>query len=80
VAGTGKEMSGLAEPPFAKNNLFKVRVDQAGFLGQQPITKLDVNFMSDSAIENCNKIYRLKNEKKMRLLEFGTTVRKWGSV
>ncbi|KAK7377805.1 hypothetical protein VNO80_03237 [Phaseolus coccineus] len=64
MAGIGKEVSGLAEPPFADNNLFEVRVDQAGFLGQQPVTRIDVNVTADSAIENCNKIYRLKNEKK----------------
>ncbi|KAK7356612.1 hypothetical protein VNO80_15887 [Phaseolus coccineus] len=45
MAGIGKEVSGLAEPPFVNNNLFEVRVDQAGFLGQQPVTRIDVNVM-----------------------------------
>jgi len=48
---------------FDNNNLVDVRVDHAIFLVQQPTIRNDSLAMSDSAIENCNRIFWVKNDK-----------------
>ncbi|KAK7372242.1 hypothetical protein VNO80_05616 [Phaseolus coccineus] len=63
VAGLGEEASELADSPLAESKLVEVRVDQVDFLVQQPVSRLEFSSMSDSVIENCNRIYWLKNDK-----------------
>jgi len=68
---SGKEMgieevkSDVATLQFDDPNLVDVRVDQTVFLVQQTNVTKDALCTTDSAIENCNRIYWEKNDKKV---------------
>jgi len=68
---SGKEMgieevkSDVAVLQFDDPNLVDVRVDQTVFLVQQTNVSKDAFCTTDSAIENCNRIYWEKNDKKV---------------
>jgi len=62
VEDFGEEGAELAVSPFEDCNLVDVRVVYDDYLVSQPVLRSVPIFMSDSAIENCNRIYRLKNE------------------
>jgi len=53
---------GVVSFPFKTNNLVVVRVVQADYLVQQPVLRSVPIFLSDSAIENCNRIFEMKNK------------------
>ncbi|KAK7335971.1 hypothetical protein VNO80_28139 [Phaseolus coccineus] len=52
----------LAFSPFEESNLVDVRVVQADYLVQQLALRSVPIFLSNGANENCNRIYRMKNE------------------
>jgi len=49
--------------PFDVSNLVDIRVNQTVFLVKQPFVRDDSLIASDSAIENCNRIFWRKNGK-----------------
>jgi len=62
VTSLSEEGSVLANFQYEESNLVDVRVVQVDYLFQQSGPRAVSNFRSDSAIENCSKIYKLKNE------------------
>lgn len=53
---------GVVSSPFKENNLFDMRVVKADYLDQQLVLRSVPIFLLGSAIENCNRISKMKNE------------------
>ncbi|KAK7354035.1 hypothetical protein VNO80_19491 [Phaseolus coccineus] len=62
VEEINEKVSDLALSPVNESNLVDVRVVQADLLVQKLTLRTVPIFMSNSAIENCNRIYRMTNE------------------
>jgi len=61
IVSTERDVGGVRETG-PDSNLVDVRVAQADYLVQQWEVRPTSTLLSDSAIENCNRIYRLKND------------------
>jgi len=56
------EGEGAVSSPFKENNLVDVRVVQVDYLDQQPVLRSVPTLLSNSATQNCNKIFKMKNK------------------